>query len=261
MHAVVARGSAGERWVRRFHPTPEATARIVFFPHAGGSASFYFPWSKALSAVADVLTIQYPGRQERMEDPCIDDLTGIADHSFEALRRWVDRPLFLFGHSMGAIVAFEVALRLERANEKPARLFASGRGAPSFRRNEGIHLRDDDGFLAAIELVGEKHPLLHGNEELRRVFLPAIRNDYKAVETYECEPGATVGCPVTVLVGDADPLVTMDEARAWRDHTLGGCELRIFRGDHFYLIPRRTAAIQTIAERLGGDSPPRRPLS
>src|SRR5262249_29653456 len=99
-------------WVRRFHPAPSAGSRLVCLPHAGGSASYFLPISRGLSPQVEVLAVQYPGRQDRRAEPCIEDVGGLADQITASLQPWIDRPVALFGHSMGAILGFEVALRL-----------------------------------------------------------------------------------------------------------------------------------------------------
>src|SRR5688572_26153562 len=94
-----------DRWIRRFHPSPEAAARLVCFPHAGGAASFYFPMSEALSPAVEVLAVQYPGRQDRLAEAPLADINALADHITSGLSHLDDRPLALFGHSMGSLVA------------------------------------------------------------------------------------------------------------------------------------------------------------
>ncbi|MDQ0954324.1 surfactin synthase thioesterase subunit [Streptomyces phaeochromogenes] len=103
-----------ERWIRRYHPAPDASTRLVCFPHAGGSATFYHPVSRALSPEIDVVAVQYPGRQERRTEPLVDSVEKLADLIVPELEPWLDRPLTFFGHSMGASLAYEVALRLRR---------------------------------------------------------------------------------------------------------------------------------------------------
>lgn len=242
-----------DTWIRRFHPVPEAAVRLVCFPHAGGSATYYFPVSSALGRSADlaqkveVLAVQYPGRQDRRHEPPVTDLGLLADAVHEALSPRQDDRLVFFGHSMGASLAFEVARRMERP---PVALVASGRRAPSRRRDETVHRRDDDGVVAELKRLSGTDPSLLQDDELLRVFLPAIRADYRAIETYRCPPGATVPCPVTVFVGDSDPHVTMDEAQAWAGHTTGGFEMEVFEGGHFYLSARPAAVIERLSEVL-----------
>ncbi|MGW7349857.1 alpha/beta fold hydrolase [Streptomyces sp. Z26] len=227
-------------WCRRFHPAPDASERLVCFPHAGGSASFYFPVSAALNPNVDVVAIQYPGRQDRRKEPGVDSVEVLADRVAEALGDLTDRPTTFFGHSMGAVVAFEVAHRLEKAGQKPVRrLFASGRRAPSRHRDEQVHKRDDDGLVAELrELAGTDAQVL-GDEELLRMILPAIRSDYTAVETYASGGDLTVDAPITVLIGDNDPKSSVEEAADWSKHTTAGSEMQVFTGGgHFYLSER-----------------------
>ncbi|MEV5431927.1 alpha/beta fold hydrolase [Streptomyces sp. NPDC052701] len=241
---------ADDLWIRRFRPASDAPERLVCFPHAGGSASFYLPVSTALSPRVDVVAVQYPGRQDRRREPGLTSVAELADRVTEALAAWTDRPLTFFGHSMGAVVAFEVARRMERAGSGPVRLFASGRRAPSRVREETVHTLDDDGVVAELRALDGTDTQFLEDEELLRMVLPAIRSDYQAVETYRCEPGATVRCPVTVLTGDADPKTSLDEARDWERHTLAGADVRVFPGGHFFLSERPADVLAVLTEHF-----------
>jgi surfactin synthase thioesterase subunit len=127
--------SGYNRWCRRYRPAAHAAVRLVCFPHAGGSAPFYLPMAAALSPGVDVVAIQYPGRQERRAERPIADLMVLADRICDVLGGQPEMPMTFFGHSMGALVAFEVARRLEADGHGPSRLFASAdRGElPYFR--------------------------------------------------------------------------------------------------------------------------------
>ncbi|GGV10431.1 thioesterase [Streptomyces spectabilis] len=248
-HMTATDGS--DLWLRRFHPAPAAPVRLVCFPHAGGSASFYHPVSAALASDSDVVALQYPGRQDRRNEPNVDDIGVLADRIAPVVAPLFDRPVVFFGHSMGAIIAFEVTRRLERKGHTPAMLFASGRRAPSTRRVETVHQRDDDGLLADVKALSGTDAKVLGDEELLRMVLPAIRSDYRAIETYG-PVDATVDCPVTALVGDDDPKSTVLEADAWRAHTTAAFHLREFRGGHFYLSSRAAEVIEVMREALRG---------
>ncbi|MFF4503030.1 thioesterase II family protein [Streptomyces sp. NPDC001401] len=236
-------------WIRRFHPS-DASVRLVCFPYAGGSASYYHGMSRTLSAETDVLAVQYPGRQERRGEPCVRDLAELADLVLEEIRPWADRPLAFFGHSMGALLSFEVARRLEHEGVMPAMLFVSGRRAPRLARHGDVHLRSDDELVAAVRKLNNDDLHLLDEPEVRDLLLPPLRSDYQAVETYRYEPGPALRCPVVVLTGDQDPQVTCDEAQAWREHTTGAFELRSFPGGHFYLDTHATAVTGVVATHL-----------
>lgn len=244
-------------WCRRFDPAPDAAHRLVCFPHAGGSASYYRPMATALSPSVDVVAVQYPGRQDRRNEPLVDDIGTLADQVHEVLRGWDDRPLTFFGHSMGALVAFEVARRFEDEASGPVRLFASGRRAPSRYRDENVHRRDDNGIIAEVKSMSGTDDRLLGDEELIRMILPALRGDYRAVETYRSAPGATVGCPVTALVGDSDPKTSIDEARDWEKHTTADFDLHVFSGGHFYLNSRSAEVLKVLEEHFTARTAPR----
>ncbi|MFI2616821.1 thioesterase II family protein [Streptomyces sp. NPDC018584] len=235
--------------IRRFHPS-DAGVRLVCFPHAGGAASYFFPVSRQLSPVADVLAVQYPGRQERRKEPCVDSVTSLADILAEELLEWADRPLAFFGHSMGSLVAFEVARRLRQKDIELVALFASGRAAPSLSRDEGVHRRDDAGLIDRVKELGGTSGGLLEDPDVVAMLLPAIRNDYFAVETYRLTPGEPLNCPLVVLTGDADPMVTVDEAEGWRDFTTGHFELHAYRGGHFYLDTHAASVLERIRTRL-----------
>ncbi|MFH8978142.1 thioesterase II family protein [Streptomyces sp. NPDC017890] len=250
MTSTLSPGRDADQWVRRYHPAPDTSPRLVCFPHAGGSASFYFPVSAALSPGVDVAAVMYPGRQDRRAEPGIEDIATMADRAAAALVPFTDRPLTFFGHSMGAVIAFEVARRFERDGRGPVHVFASGRRAPSVFRPENVHQRDDDGIVAEMKALSGTDSRVLGDEELLRMVLPAIRSDYRAIEKYRAEPGATIGAPLTVLTGDADPRTSLDDARAWEQHTTGGFDLKVFPGGHFFLSERATDVLAVLKEHF-----------
>jgi len=237
-------------WVRRFHPAPQAGTRLICFPHAGGSASYYFPVSRALSLTVDVLAIQYPGRQDRRAERCVDDIRELADLVVAELAEWTDRPITLFGHSLGATLAFEVALRLQDRGVSPLGLFASGRRAPSCHREESVHLSDDDHLVDTLSRMSGTDSRALEDEEMLRLILPAVRGDYKAAETYRYRPGPRLRCPVVALIGDDDSEVTVDEAHAWSEHTSAWFAMKVFSGGHFYLNEHAAEVMSEITEHI-----------
>ncbi|MFD9440592.1 thioesterase II family protein [Streptomyces sp. NPDC060001] len=226
------------------------------FPHAGGSASSFRAYSAALSSHCRVLCVQYPGRQDRVRDTLVGDVQGLARGVAADIARLEDGPIAFFGHSMGAVVAFEAARLLQQADGRgPARLFASGRAAPA-RPPRGttplVHLMSDADLTAHLRQSTATDPRVAADPDLLEVVLPPLRSDYRAVETYSCPPGRQIACPVTVLVGDKDPLVPLENAAAWAEHTSADCELVTFPGgDHFYLLPSHDRVVEVITDRLG----------
>jgi surfactin synthase thioesterase subunit len=237
-------------WCRRYHPARNATARLVCLPHAGGSASFFLPVSAALTPRVDVVAMQYPGRQDRRSERPIDDMTVLADRIYEILLRQPELPLTIFGHSLGAVAGFEVARRFESAGHDPVRLFASGRRGPATYRDEAVHLRDDAGILTEVRRLNGTASALLSDDELMRATLPALRADYRAVETYRCAPDVTISCPITVLTGNADPKTTLEEAHAWGEHTSGAFDVQVFTGGHFFLTEHTDAVIKLLDQHF-----------
>ena len=236
----------GDLWCRRFRPSRNAAARLVCLPHAGGSAPFFLPVAAALSPGIDVVALQYPGRQDRRGETPISDMATLADRVHDVLRRQPALPVTLFRHSLGAIAGFEVARRLEADGHGPVRLFASGRRAPSTRRDEAVHLRDDAGILAEVRRLNGTASSVLSDDELMRAALPALRADYTVAETYRCPPETTVSCPITVLTGDSDPKTTLDEASTWAQHTSAAFDLRVFSGGHFFLTDHTDEIIRLL---------------
>lgn len=224
-----------DAWVRRFHPSDEATTQLLCLSHAGGSASYFFGVSAALAPEIDVLAVQYPGRQDRLREPCLESIHDLADQLVAAIRPLTGRPITLFGHSLGATLGFEVARRLEDGGVEPTALFASGRRAPHRSKVEHTHLKNDADLLADVKALEGTDFSLLDDEDVLRMVLPAIRGDYIAAETYSHRPGPPLHCPIYALTGDRDPKVSIDEAEAWREHTDAEFELEVFPGGHFYL--------------------------
>jgi pyochelin biosynthetic protein PchC len=239
-------------WIRRFHQAPGATAQVICFPHAGGSCTYYFPMSRALAPAIEVLAIQYPGRQDRHTEPCVDDLRMLADLVTPEIVPLTERPVLLFGHSMGATLAYEVALRLADAGVTPLALFVSGRRAPSTYRDERIHLYSKAEFIADIERLSGTDPRLFEDDQVVDMILPALRSDYRAAETYRYRESLPLACPVVALIGDSDPQVTVDEARAWDRHTTAGTSLRVYPGGHFFLAAHAGSVLNLIRDRIAG---------
>jgi pyochelin biosynthesis protein PchC len=237
-------------WIRRFREAPGTSHRLVCFPYAGGTAKYFLPYARALSARAEVLAVQYPGRQERRHEPPVDDLDELARLVVDEVLPLTDRPLTFFGHSMGAALAFEVARLLEGKGVVLTGLFASGRRAPSRHRVERTHLLDDGRLLGSVRGLAGASARLPGFDTFARGALPLIRADYRAAETYSYVPGPALSCPVFALTGDDDPLASVEEVASWRDHTTDRFELRVFGGGHFYLDDHRAGVLELLAGHL-----------
>ncbi|MGE0220584.1 thioesterase II family protein [Mycolicibacterium sp.] len=242
--------SERSRWIRNFHPAPAARLRLVCFPHAGGSASYYFPLAAALSPEFDVHAVQYPGRQDRYSEPFVESIDDLADHIFAALEPLLAAPVALFGHSMGAVLAFEVARRIETlAGRRPEVVFASGSRAPS-RYGDETEPKDDAALVRVMRELGGTDPRVLDNPDLLATFLPAFRNDYRALQAYHRAPQVGIGAPIVVMTAIDDAKTSLADARAWHEHTAGGGQVHTFEGGHFYLERQPQRVIEVITATL-----------
>ena len=238
------------RWVRPYRLSPMPRWRLVCFVHAGGSASFFRDWAAALPDEIDLLAIQYPGREDRFGEPCLTSMDSLAEAASQALRGYADRPLALFGHSLGAVVAYEVAARLQRQGVAVGHLFASAHPAPQCQRGGQLHSGPDQALLDDVQrLAGRPNPLL-ADPDLRGMFLPSLRNDYRIVETYGRAAPTPLDTPVTVFFPEQDPEVNLYEAQAWQAASHPPLQLRRWAGGHFYLVEQRQAVLDALAATL-----------
>ncbi|MGV9251179.1 thioesterase II family protein [Streptomyces sp. NPDC003697] len=241
-------------WIRELRRGRDAAAHVVFLPHAGGAATYFLPLARHLPETFDVSAVQYPGRQERLGEPLVPTVERLADQVASSLRRYAHdgAPLVLFGHSMGASVAYETVLRLAAGHAADScRLVVSGRGAPSVPRESTFRGETDRELLDHLLRLGGTDAELIRSPELMDLFLPALRNDYRAVARYRPAVDTAVGVPVLCLTGERDPQVTVEEAAAWKGHTSSDFQLRTFPGGHFFLMDRVDLVAELVADWAG----------
>lgn len=238
-------------WLRTYRAAAPGSPALICLPHAGGAASAYLPLARALAPHVEVLAAQYPGRQDRRRERPVEDIGEFADIVAEAARGLGERPFALFGHSMGALIGYETARRLQRSRTGLTALFVSGRAAPGPGPNPRDLLDGDAALVAEIRRLGGTGAQVFDDPELLEMVLPALRADYRALACYRWTPGEPLSCPLTVLVGDADPVVSAAGASAWRELTSGQTTLVTFPGGHFYLDEQVPALARALLAALG----------
>ncbi|MFC9329991.1 thioesterase II family protein [Kitasatospora sp. NPDC057015] len=239
---------ATPRWTIRA-PGSERSARTLYcLPHGGGSAAEYVRWARDLRRVA-VCAVQLPGRGSRLEEPAPTGMDELVGTLVEELV--LNPPYVLFGHSFGALVAYEFAQALRTAGRPlPERLILSSYPAPHLpRESSGLHRLPDGELLAEVaRLHGGIPDEVLGNAELSRLAAHCVRADYRIVETYSWRPRPPLPVPITVL-GGRDDVVSEEQLAAWCAHTtMGPIRQRTFAGGHFYFRERQRAAVLRTVE-------------
>ncbi|MEU2718494.1 alpha-hydroxy-acid oxidizing protein [Streptomyces sp. NPDC007205] len=234
-------------WLRSYHRREHPAAWLVCFPHAGGAATSFSKLSAALPDDIELLAVQYPGRQDRRAEPCAADITALARGAADALASYTDRPLFLLGHSMGAIAAFEATLLLEE-HSTVAGLFVSAARPPAQDWEEpDVDALSDDDLVVGVRRLGGVPDVLLRKPESRAEVLRLLRADHRVLRGYRCAVDTTVKAPITVLLAAEDPKNTLEQMRDWAMHTTGQHAVEIHSGGHFAL----TECTGEIAKLLG----------
>lgn len=241
-------------WFSIAEPNPRASLRLFCFPYAGGDAQVYRAWPRQLPPSIEVLAARLPGRGLRIKEAPFRDLTPMVAAVASAITPYLDRPFAFFGHSMGALIGFELTRLLdERGDRGPAHLFVSGRRAPQIPndRPDTYDLPDDE-FIKYLRSLKGTPAEVFDHPELLELMLPLLRADFSVVETYQYRTGPDLGCPVTAFGGESDEEVSVDEIKAWGEQTSGRFDARIMPGDHFFLNdpPTRSLMLEVISSEL-----------
>lgn len=236
-------------WFFRPTPRPQAAVRLFCFPYAGAGAAAFRGWDRALPPDLEVVAVRFPGRESRFLEEPFETLEPLVDAVVEALRGRDDRPFALFGHSLGALVAYETTRRLVAAGARlPVHLFASARVAPHLQDPDGrVHTMSDDELVGELRARGQTPDEVLDNAELLELLLPAVRADFAIAERYRHRPGPPLPVAITALGGTADPDVPVAAVEAWRVHTEARFTSAIYPGGHFFL----DVHLDAIAGRIG----------
>lgn len=237
-------------WIRQFHrPESPDNPLLLVFPHAGSGASAYRDFSKRLSARFSVLVFQYPGRQDRAAETPLDSLSAMAAGAFDDFRgsqHHSGGPILTFGHSMGALVAFEFVRLAEAAGLQVRALTASAAVAPCQVAAKPPHPDSDEDILNHLASLEGTDADVFAHRELMRLTLPVIKADYRAFDAYSCSDDVKIAAPIHALGGDQDPYVTLGDLYGWGKHT-DNLDVTVFDGGHFYLNQH----LDAVAELVG----------
>ncbi|MEV0704266.1 alpha/beta fold hydrolase [Saccharopolyspora sp. NPDC050389] len=234
--------------LRCYDPRPAARVRLFCMPHAGGAASFFRSWSSSQPPEVEVCAIQYPGREDRWDVPACGAMPELVEDVVAGIRDRLDRPFVLFGHSLGATVAYETAQALRRElGRESSHLVVSAKEPPQHHRADDFHQRSDDELCAELARLMPDRADVLASPEVRSLLLPTVRADYRVNETYRpVGSPPLLDCPITALCAADDTETTVAEVQGWRQLTRERCNVVVLPGDHFYLVPRRNAVLTTI---------------
>ena len=236
-------------WIRQFHePDSPGSTPLLVFPHAGAGASAFREFSKALSKNFSVIVFQYPGRQDRAGEALLGTLEEVAAGAFgefSASDHHRGVPIVAFGHSMGAIVAFEFVRLAEASGIDVRQLNVSATVAPCRAADTLPHPQDDEELLNHLAALDGTDTDVFANRDLMRLTLPVVKADFKAFDAYRCDEDVKVKAPIHAMGGDQDPYVTLGDLYGWGKHT-DAVRVTMFDGGHFYL----SRHVDAIAELL-----------
>lgn len=240
---------AASPWLVSFRPVPDARLRVFCLPYAGAGASAYRAWSLGAPEDVEVLAVQLPGRETRIREACVTSVADAVPPLAEAMAPLLDRPFVIFGHSMGAALAHDLAARLIDTGTMPELLVFSGRRPPHLPpRKAPIHDLPDAQFKDALRVMGGTPPEVLAHDELMAFLMPMLKADFRISETFSRDPVGTFACPVLAVAGRRDSEAAPEDVERWRDLAGGRFRYHAFDDGHFFLHPHREALMDLILD-------------
>jgi medium-chain acyl-[acyl-carrier-protein] hydrolase len=226
--------------------------RLYCFCYAGGNALSYIPWQSSIDPAIEICAIQLPGRGARIAETPVTSMPALVESISHAIERQRDMPFAFFGHSLGALLAFELVRYRKRLGlPMPLHLFVSGCDAPQFRDPpKGLHKFSDDALIDALKEYNGTPPEILAHRELMELVLPTVRADFSLAENYQYDGGLLLDTLMTVMAGTADDRSSLEQVEGWAKETAANCDIQWFEGDHFFINPQKEAVINCINEAL-----------
>jgi medium-chain acyl-[acyl-carrier-protein] hydrolase len=224
-------------WFESLSSIKGQSLRLFCFPYAGGSAHVFRNWQRPFLPYVGLCLVHLPGRGTRIAERPFTRLKLLVQNVADVIMREPQRPYVLYGHSLGALISFELTRELRhRRFIPPMWLFLSGCGAPNIPSREApIFDLPEETFIAEVRKFNGTPQEMFDDQELRKIFVPVLRADCEMVGTYEYDPQEPLSCPITLYGGLHDQHVSINNLRAWKEHTSASCTVRMFPGDHFFI--------------------------
>ncbi|NEP57546.1 MAG: alpha/beta fold hydrolase [Symploca sp. SIO2G7] len=239
-------------WIKCPQTNPQAKLRLFCLPYAGGGSSIFRLWHRELPSNVELCPIELPGRENRIQEKPISNLEVLTDKLVEVFLPHTDKPFVLFGHSMGALIAYELARKLQQKDLNPVYLFVSGCQAPNIPELYApLHLLPDAEFIEKFTSTYSSMPdAVLKEKELMQLFLPVLRADFALVETYIRSQMEPLDCPIFALGGLKDQEASYQRLVAWHKYTRSSFSVQTFPGGHFYLNENRSSLLEFISQVL-----------
>ena len=240
------------RWIAFRKTTPDARVRLFCLPYAGAGASVFRPWVDLLPPEIELCAIQLPGREERSREERFTRIDPLVEDLARHLEGSLDRPFALFGHSMGSVIAYELACFLRRAGlPEPLHLFVSGRRAPQVPYGrDPVHGLDEEAFIRKLRELNGTPEEVFQHPDLLAYVLPTLRADFAICETYAYRSEAPLRCPISAFGGQGDAEVSEEGLAKWGQLTAGGFRMELFPGGHFFVHECRQRLLATLVDDL-----------
>jgi acyl transferase domain-containing protein len=241
--------SAPQPWVRCLQPNPQARLRLFCLPYAGSGAAIYRTWANALPATIELCAIQLPGREDRLHEPAYRQWSALIAALVEGIHPYLDKPFAIFGHSMGALLGYEVACALhQQHNVQPSHLLVSAHRAPQIVGQSTYRSRWE--LLEDLYRQAGVDDALRQESDLMTMSKEVFSADLDLSKSYRYRPSPPLTCPLTVLGGSEDAICSPEALEAWRDHTTGPFTLHWLPGNHFFIHHARARLLSLLAETV-----------
>ncbi|MDF2987625.1 MAG: hypothetical protein K0R50_3135 [Eubacterium sp.] len=229
--------------------------KIFIFPYAGGGASAFKNWQEEFTDT-EILAAQYPGRENRIKEKPVDNLDLLVSEVFNDIKPLISDgiPYFLFGHSLGTKVVYELALLIQKGNlpYQPKGVIISAGKAPCYKEKNPIHELDTANFIREISRFSGTPKEILGTRSLMDIFMPMLRADFRMDETYHRKTAEKINCSVLALLGADDPELTLEELLTWREYTNGEFTYKSVEGAHMFIHTYRSMTINAIRDFVNG---------